>query len=140
MWSCRATSGEILFFSASAAVRNRSTTSSEVLADTGDMSDRCDFLLPRGLLGGGWSAMTSSGPESVIVLSLSEASAFESDSVALSVFSESPSLCCVGEGLGGAFLLGSEGGALRDWLLRCCFSAFCRERGKGSYTYIVKDR
>ena len=46
------------------------------------------------------SLMTSSGPESVIVLSLSDSSAFVSDSEALSVFSESPSLgsTLMGEG------------------------------------------
>lgn len=115
MWSCSATSGDMLFFSASAAVRNRSTTSSEVFVEcVGEVRDGCDFRVPRGLLGGGLSTIASSGPESVIVLSLSEASAFESLSVALSVFSESPSLCWTGEGFAGGLLLPSVGGCLRD--------------------------
>ena len=118
MWSWRATSGEMLFFRASAAVRKRSTTSSEVLV-VGEVRDGWDFRFPRdlpgfvtaGLTG---SVMTSSVPESVTVLSLSEPSALDSDSEALSVFSESPSLTGAGEGLLGVFLFGSVGGGFRD--------------------------
>ena len=113
---------------ASAAVRNRSTTSSDVLVVgevRGWLALRVALDL-TGLVGAGLtgSVMTSSVPESVTVLSLPEPSPLDSDSDALSVFSESPSLTGAGEGLLGVFLLASMEGGLRDWLFLLSFSAF----------------
>jgi len=111
VWSCKATSGDTLFLRASAAVRNRSTTSSEVLAERGgEEIERRGFLL-RVLFCAGLTGSTvtvPSWPESVMVLSLAEVS----DSEPLPVLSDSAAT--VGEALREVFLFVSMGGGLRD--------------------------